>query len=171
MKYILGSRVPGNDKRWREPSPWCWTSDLVGEVMFAAHWVVEKFASYHWRDLARSTLQSEGWQTGLMSRSEPELANRNHASWGTESQNWEPAAEVPERLRMCLRGWVLLKLSGDDASGCAAPTPQAVPKQEEEKRKCAGTRKGNLHFLQCPFVCVPCKAYVCLLPAAKTTYL
>lgn len=67
-----------------------------------------------------------------------------------KAKTGKPAAEVPERLRMCLRGWVLLKLSGDDASGCAAPTPQAVPKQEEEKRKCAGTRKGNLYFLQCP---------------------
>jgi len=45
-------------------------------------------------------------------KSEPELANRNHPSAVQKAKTGKPAAEGPGRLRICLRVWVLLKLSG-----------------------------------------------------------
>lgn len=94
---------------------------------------------------------------------EPELANRNHASGVQKAKTGKPAAEyLGDLLRVCLRGWVLLKLGGDTASGCPPHTTGSAKVGRRRKIEVCWKQEGKFSFLavcpsNTPCVCV-CRA-------------
>lgn len=94
---------------------------------------------------------------------EPELANRNHASGVQKVKTGKPAAEyLGDLLRVCLRGWVLLKLSGDTASGCPPHTTDSTKVGGRGKMEGSVLEAGREVLTSCsvpptPSVCV-CRA-------------
>lgn len=103
---------------------------------------------------------------------EPELANRNHASGVQKVKTGKPAAEyLGDLLRVCLRGWVLLKLSGDTASGCPPHTTGSTKVGGRGKMEGSVLEAGREVLTSCsvpptPSVCVCAVQSLCMALAS-----